>query len=342
MLGIMAAVLVTKKEGVYMIPLKLIQRIPDLPNPGDYITSGMNWFIPGIGPFDGFGYLRDLALTWSFNNALSAWSEALSQAIYFFSDFINNIFVEIVRWNDTWAGDIANYTTMLACLLIMVLTLKQFFTVYVLESEGDPDADPLDVLVRAAEAIAFACSGTAIFNLMMDLSQALSEEFLFSAIPDGAQISDALNALHRMVTTAPGLILVVVLVIGLILFFITAGIRGAELILMKALFPLFAADKVTTNRERWNGFFTSYMITWVSFILQLFSFQMFAYALFTMATKDGIVQFTQTSFICLGWMVAMIRAPRWLQRYCYGSGVSGGVSRVARTSLSIIPGLGGR
>lgn len=319
-----------------MIPLTLIQNIPDMGDIGDYITAGAKWFSGG----GLYGYLKDLAFNWAFNNTLSGCSEMLSQTIYYFSNFISNIFVEIVNLNNSWAGDIANYTTLFACILVVVLTLKHFFTVYVLESEGDPDADPLDVLVRAAEAIAFACSGTALFNLMMDFSKVLAQEFLYASIPDGAEITDALDALHKMVTSAPGLILMLVLVIGLIIFFVSAGIRGAELVLMKALFPIFAADKVTTSRDKWNGFFTSYIITWLSYIIQLFSFQMFAYSLQTLATQDGITKFTQTTFICLGWMVAMIRAPRWLQKYCYSSGVSGGASRATRTALGIVPGLG--
>ena len=286
------------------------------------------------------GFLKDLVVNWALNNLLSGISELVSHSIYYFTNFINNIFVEVVKINNSWVGNVANYTTVLACILVVTLTMRQFFTVYVLECEGDPESDPLDIVVRAAEAIAFACSGTAIFNFMMEFSQVFASEFLESTIPQNFDIAELLLNLHKAVTSPIALFLVVILVIGLVLFFITAGIRGAELILMKILFPIFAADKVTTGRNKWNSFFTSYMITWLGYIVQLLSFQMFSYSLVNLA-DNGINVFTKDTVICLGWMVLMIRAPRWLQKYCYSSGTADGASRTSRVALSAGYRLGG-
>lgn len=285
------------------------------------------------------GFLSKLATNWALNSFLSSTSEALSQFINYFGGILNNLFVIIADINNEWAGDIAKYTTALACLFIILLAVKQYFTVYVLETEGDPDSDPMDILLRASEAMAFACSGTAIFDVMMDFSKALVSEFLFSSAPENADLVNILVGLHKSVTTAPGLLVLVIIVIGLILFSISAGIRGAELILMKALFPIFACDKITTNRERWNSFFTTYIITWVSYGLQLFSFKMFLYGVASMAADNGISNFTNMTWICIGWMVLMIRAPKWLQQFCYSSGVANGATGTTRSAAYMIPGV---
>lgn len=287
------------------------------------------WFIPNGGPV---GFLKDLASNWLLNNSLSSLSELTSQFIDFFGEFVNTLFVEIVRLNNSWVGEAATFTTLFSCSFITLLAMKQYLTVYVLETEGDPDGDPLDIILRAAEAIAFACSGTAIFNVFMNFSQAFVSDFLAGASPDSADVKLNLNLLHQSVKTSAGLILVIIIVVGLILFVITAGVRGAEMILMKILFPLFACDKVTTGRERWNQFFMSYATTWVSYGLQLFSFKMFCQALNQLAAGGDFMGISTDLIICLGWLVSMLRSPKWLQRFMYSSGVSGAANVAGRTA----------
>ena len=120
------------------------------------------------------------------------------------------------------------------------------------------------------------------------------------------------------------------LLVGFIIFSIVAGIRGAELTLMKILFPLFAVDLLTTNRERWNSFFTTYVITFLSYSVQLLCFKL---CNMTFVTIDYGGNFNIRFITVIGWMVMMIRAPKWMEKFAYSSGLGGMASSSVRFLL---------
>ena len=233
-----------------------------------------------------------------------------------FGDYINNIFGNVVLMNDnSMVSSVVLFVTSFSIVLLIFYAAKTMFSAYVIE---DTDTDPLDYLVRVAMAVAvIGCNGE-IFNIFMDLSTAVWSDV--NGAVDGSlfAVSDSLNSLEDV---GSGLLLVfafmiLAILIGLILFTITAGIRGAELVLFKTLLPIFAIDLVTDGKERWAALFSSYMITFFGYVIQLFSFRMFCGS-FSQVQVGGLSTALITTF---GWLVIMIRAPKWLQKYTYTSG----------------------
>lgn len=281
--------------------------------------------------------MLDLINSWILKNLLDALSEVCNQFIVVFGNLINNIFGSVTDFNNTNMKNIDTFTLVFSITFIVFLMIKQYLTVYVFETSGDPEADPLDIYVRGAVAVAVAsCSGI-IFDFFLEFSSAFVED-LQSVKISGSQPTGVTDTLRDLASvpinlgTVPIVVVIIgiAMIIALVVFFIVAGIRGAELLLMKMLFPLFACDLVTTNRERFNAFLTSFVITWLAYGLQLISFRMYSMTLLLYTTCD-LSEFPVIFAVNIGWMVLMFKAPKWLEKFCYTSGISSSMGGALRT-----------
>ena len=280
----------------------------------------------------------DIIKSWVLQNILSGCAELLQQFLTAFGAIFDNIFVVVAEFNKDIASGVTNFTLPFSIAFIVFLTTQHYFTVYVLETDGDPDADPLDIFLRAAQAIAIAVCGDWIFDFFLQFSSSFTFDLQSNALNTGEQeISNTLTELLSIPSnfqSIPAVIIIIAIgvTVAIIVFGISAGIRGAELILFKMLFPLFACDLLTTSRERWNGFFTSYMVTWLAYGLQLVSFNMFASTLTVFITSD-VTDFWKLFAITIGWLILMLRAPRWLEKFTYTSGLASGVHGAGRSLM---------
>lgn len=280
----------------------------------------------------------DIIKSWVLQNILSGCAELLQQFLTAFGAIFDNIFVVVAEFNKDIASGVTNFTLPFSIAFIVFLTTKQYFTVYLLETDGDPDADPLDIFLRAAQAIAIAVCGDWIFDFFLQFSSSFTFDLQSNALNTGEQeISNTLTELLSIPSnfqSIPAVIIIIAIgvTVAIIVFGISAGIRGAELILFKMLFPLFACDLLTTSRERWNGFFTSYMVTWLAYGLQLVSFNMFASTLTVFITSD-VTDFWKLFAITIGWLILMLRAPRWLEKFTYTSGLANGIHGAGRSLM---------
>lgn len=265
-------------------------------------------------------------------NIGEAIADFITGFLEFFGNFITDIFETIaeLNLNESMVTNAAKFTSGFALALVSLMAAKYFFSIYVLETDGDSDSDPLDILVRASQAIAIISCNTWIFTTFMGFSKAFTRDLITST----GTVDVEVTVLGFVTTLAASLtpmsmcvlIIISVLVIGLFAFCITAGIRGAELALMKILFPIFAVDLMTTNRERWNAFITTYAITFLSYSLQLLCYTMFCANL----VKLDLGQMNKNYILTFGWFILMFKTPKWLERFCYSSGIksfTGGIAR---------------
>lgn len=280
---------------------------------------------------------------WVLKNILSSIVEVLQQILTAFGSAFNDIFVLVAKFNLDITDGITDFTLPFSIILITVLAVKQYLSIYVFETSGDPDADPFDVAVRASQAIAVAVCADSISGFFLDFSadfvNDLQSFHLDNSAEPATNVVDSLGdllSIPQNFSMIPAVIIIIAIgiFIALIVFVIFAGIRGAELTLFRLLFPMFAVDLLTTSRERWNGFFTAYLVTWLAYGLQLVSFKMFALTLSTFVTSN-LDQFWMLFSLTIGWLILMIRAPRWLEKFAYSSGISNGLMGVARTAAFV-------
>ncbi len=268
-------------------------------------------------------------MNWITKNIMGAIADCISGILDVFGNFISNIFdlVADVNLNSGIVTNCSNFTILFGLAFLGLAAGKQILDVYVFQTSGDPDTEPLQIVVRIAQACAVICSSTWIFNEFLKFTQYFTSDLLSSAAEN--DVSSHMKSLVSMVIDLEGnrmigyTIILLLLLIGFVTFCVVAGIRGAELTLMKILFPLFAVDLLTTNRERWRSFFTTYVITFMSYSIQLLCFKMCS---MTFVTLDYDGNFSIRFITVIGWMVMMIRAPKWMEKFAYSSGLGGTVS----------------
>lgn len=265
-------------------------------------------------------------MNWITKNINEFLVESLRNFCNFIAGSINGMFNLAVNACDTnELRGVFGVTSGIAITLVVAMVLKQILTVYVLETDGDPDADPLQLLVKAAQAIALISCNGAIFDLLLEMSTRFTTD-----VTHGVDVSSAIGIIRNLAfegITDSGLIILplflIVLIVFMIILGIKAGLRGIELSLMKIAFPIFCVDLIGTNKERWNNFLASYLVTFFGYALQILCLKVFITSL-----RGGE---TLTSYaVALGWLFMAIKTPEWLQKFVYTTGIGRSVSGAAR------------
>lgn len=219
-------------------------------------------------------------------------------------------------------------------IFLGVLGGKHIITTYVLETDGDKDMDPLQYLVKVSMAVALIQSSRLLVEYLIKMSNLLCDEILgdeLYAFADWSALfgQDYAKLARLLVSRKTVSLYVIGMSICILILLVKAAIRIAEIVVMSVLFPLFACDIVTPSRERWNTFFISYMVTIFGYIIQLF--------MVNLGLRIYLAAENNTSLIlAYGCLFFAIKAPKWLERFCYSTGVG---QSVGHTAMYIAPQL---
>ena len=162
-------------------------------------------------------------------------SDIIIDAVNSFQTFLNDLFAGSVDMLSSVSAINATcrITTSIGSALVVFLVLYKLFDVYIFENSGDPDADPLDIVVKGSFAMAIIQSNETIFKLLKDLSKEFADD-----LSRGAHLNDdfqtGINALLRNTTgvaSTANVILAIILLVSVIAVLIKMTIRGAELIM---------------------------------------------------------------------------------------------------------------
>lgn len=230
---------------------------------------------------------------------------------------------------------------LIAFSLVSLVVMKQIFSIYIMETDGDPDSNPLDLLTKAAIAIALISCNAAIYSTMLNFATTFGNELFSSLEPVDivGSIRTAREELFAMQDMANQLIspfFVLIYLVGTTVLCIKAGIRGAELCLMKILFPFFCCDIISSRRERWNAFFTSYLVTMVGYTLQILCFRLSGNQFSRYCGGEGGME---RSMFAYAFLYLAIKAPKWLEKFIYTSGLGQSVGGGARSAAFMLPNL---
>lgn len=267
-------------------------------------------------------------MSWIAENICEFFTDMIGSAIDYYGDLVNNIFTTTVEWGveNEYVTGATNFFILLALSLIFILVVKQVLSTYVMETDGDPDADPFNLVVRIAETVAIISCNSWIFDTTLSLAKSFASDVLGST----AQENGISGKTQELISIEPDqiggslmafIISLLIMLIAVIIFTIVAAIRAAEVIAMKMLLPLFALDLLSARRDRWNSFITGYGIAFFSYGIQMLFFNI-ALKSFVSCSWDqpGYIVGTY-AFIFLA-----IKAPKFLEKHMYRSGVSGAAS----------------
>lgn len=242
---------------------------------------------------------------------------------------INNMFTAIVLINDNkYVISAAQYAQKLAMSLLVMLALKKIIMTYGLQTDGDPDQDPFELLYRGTMAMAIISVSDLLFKEGLKLADAVSNDLLKTS--SAMDVSTGLTALFQtdIEKAAVSFTIGAITILLLVCFHISATVRGAELMLMKIMMPLFACDLINSNPQRWNTFVPDLISTLMSYGLQLFCYFMFTYNF----GNISVTNLNSASIAAFGWMILAIRTPKWLEKYIYKTGVGSAVAKTGQTA----------
>lgn len=277
-------------------------------------------------------------MSWIMENITAFLSDAIGGGIEYFGDAINNVYTGIIVWtiSNVYYINAQKFITFTALGLIGLVVLFIVFKGYVMETDYDSEADPFNLIVKIAQVTAIILNSGWIFNWMLKLSRDFTTDLIGSANAEG--YSERTRSLLQVDLSAMGtkilwhILFLLVIFVSILFFSVVAALRAIELIGMNLLFPVFALDMLTNSKERWGMFISSYLINFFSYGLQMLFF-MLAMKSYASATTG----YSMYTFSTIGFLIAAISLPQFLDKYTYKSGVgravSGGVRIVAQSVL---------
>lgn len=111
-------------------------------------------------------------------------------------------------------------TTGIATTLVSFMVIKQLFCIYILETEGDAEADPLQQLVKATVAIALIQTNSVVLSALLRYAALFGTEVLAGS----GMVRDNLSSEHLMEALSNTGISLIVAAIFLVIF--AAGAIG--------------------------------------------------------------------------------------------------------------------
>lgn len=277
-------------------------------------------------------------MSWITENIASFITDLIGGTIDWFGDILNNVFFWIVETalQNTYIVNAENFIVVTAIALIGLAVGKIVTSGYLLETDYDSEADPFNLIVKIAEVVAVILNSGWLFNWMFETSKTYTSDLLGNVNTSG--FCNQTNSLLQVNNYDIGrmyvvyVIMIGIMLIAFVVFTVVAGLRGAELIAMKLFLPYFALDLLTNSRERWKNFFMAYMIAFFSYAFQIL---FFIVALKCYASVS--ISNPQYYIATLIWMIMAIRAPKFLEKFIYKSGVnnaaSSGIRMVAQTMV---------
>lgn len=257
------------------------------------------------------------------------------------TNFFQNAFQEFIKFFATILSNIMStsqdilampliqngvkYSQALALTLLVIKAINEGIQTYILYQNGDPDADPMGLLVRTSQAVAIILCVPFIVQTVFTFGTKVTQD-VASLGTGKAGIADWTGIVSAMIATDGFIVpvILIVLVVMMLIVAIQSTIRGAELALMLVIGPIMALNLTANNRSVWTAWFRQLCIICVSQALQIFMISG-AFSLFTnqSVTGSGILY-------VWGWLWVTIKTPKYIQQIAYSTGLTGTVGGVAK------------
>lgn len=230
-------------------------------------------------------------------------------------------------------GKLHNIFLLLSISLIILFAIKRYFDIYIMETGGDPESDPIDIIVNSAKATAVTIASSWLFATYINFTISIARSVTGIIQEQDNYVGSLVSVSTSLITNITSLgifwmFLLLFITIGIIIFFIIGVLRAVDLMLMYIITPLFCVELVSSKHERFDGFLTNLVVTGMYYILQLICFSMFCQSIVSILigfAPDSAVNASVLKMI--GWLIASIRSPKWLDKFIYASGLGDKISR---------------
>ena len=279
-------------------------------------------------------------MSWLYENFITWMVEFINGGISFFGELLNNTYVWMVETAlvNEYVISAERFIIVTALMLTALMVIKIVIEGYMLETDYDSEADPFNLLIKVAQAVAVIMNANWLFEWLFRVGKDFTSDLLGST--DASGFSGITQNLLNNTTATPnltsaaawGIIMIAVVFVSMLVFVVISGLRAGELIAMKLLFPFFAIDLLSNSREIWGNFIRSYFIAFFSYALQLL-FYIIALKSYATASLGDVRYYIST----IVWMIVAIRSPGFLEKFIYKSGfsnaASGGMRMVVQSAI---------
>lgn len=212
--------------------------------------------------------------------------------------------------------------------LIILKFLKKGFECYVLWTDGDPDNEPIALVIRFIQAIAIAVCFPVLYGWMADITGNLTDELL-AAI--GVSTNYNWNAWTKGISTM-GLvtaILGLVFVISYFMLYFQFLMRGLEILILRVGLPLACVGLLDNDKGIFKNYVMKFLQSMISVVVQVALCKLGVGLMLNLGGNMNI--FWGTACIVLA-----IRTPRFLAEFMVPSGGGGGVVNNVYHSVRLI------
>lgn len=251
-------------------------------------------------------------------------------------NFVDYMFVVTLEAGEiTYITDLCKLSAGLSLSLLGVAGVKRILAVYVFQTQGDPDEDPIELLYRIAMAVALIGTNSWIYLELKNFFFALAEDIKGMSGSTGiseniiSAISFEKIELDGMVLAF--LILIFFLVLSLIIFSLVGAIRAAQITFYRVILPIFTVDLISNEHKAWDAFLKDYLMQYATYCIQLICFQMIAACIAHMSM--GAILYLLMAF---AWVYIGIAGPEAVKKNLQPTGLAASAGRAAYIVTAVL------
>jgi len=208
--------------------------------------------------------------------------------------------------------------------LIILKFLKKGFECYVLWTDGDPDADPANLVIRFVQAMAVAVSFPTLYGWLAQIVESLSDQLLnaigASSDYDWLAWVEGISSLG-IVTAIFGLVFIICYFILYFQFLM----RGLELMILRVGVPVACVGLIDNDKGVFKTYMNKFFQTALSVIVQI------------CLCKLGVgMMLNMHIFWGIACMILAIKTPKFLSDFMVPTGGGSGVINNAYHSVRLI------
>ena len=201
--------------------------------------------------------------------------------------------------------------------LIILKLLKKGFECYVMWTDGDPDSEPIQLIIRFVQAIAVAVCFPVMYGWLADITEKLTNQ-LITAI--GASTNYDWQAWVNGLSSA-GLVTAIFGLVFVICYFILYFqflMRGVEIMILRIGLPLACTGLLDNDKGVFKTYLTKFFQSTVAVMVQISLCKLGV----GMMMNVGINLNVFWGIACL---VLAIKTPRFLSEFMVPTGGGGGM-----------------
>lgn len=212
--------------------------------------------------------------------------------------------------------------------LIILKFLKKAFDVYVLWTDGDPDADPFLLLTNFVRAVGTALIFQWVYGLFVDICRDVTDTILGS-VEATTRFTEDWSITFTSFGLVPSIAGLIFLICWLILYFSFMA-RGIEMMLMQIGVPLACVGLLDNDKGVFRAYINQFVKAFLTSIVQI-TLCKIGLALMldaTLVTASNI-------FWGIGCMIAAISIPKVMREFLVPTGGDGHIGSTVYQTVNI-------